>query len=190
MRYATSLLATLLSLLMASTTVSVPACDLSCWLRQTHPDCHAGGSASAKEAGMSKDSMSMPADMDMGPDLSDSSMATDIRINVTPGRSMTMSPQLEMATERFMRAPQAGMGTNAIPDHSRTLSSCTHETCSQISASTSPPRADQGQPDFLHCMPIHVSSPVNLRADSHWIGPGTPPPEILPTEVLATILRI
>jgi hypothetical protein len=205
-------------MLMVSTSASASACDLSCWLGQAHSDCHAGGAATSSATTMpmssimpmdmssnenpqtptshaagataAKGSMSMPADMDMGPDQTDSSIAVDTRMSVTPGHLMTMSPRPEMLTERFMRGPNPGMESNNVPGHSGHLSSCTHETCSQISASVSPPRVNHAQANFLYCVSIRIASPVNPWTDSQWIRPGPPPPEILSAETLSTILRI
>jgi hypothetical protein len=185
MRGILSSLAAVLSLLMVSTSVSASACDLSCWLRQTHSDCHTVGPAAA-----SKDDMPMPAgaDMDSGP--AESSMAPDSTVSATPAHSMPMAPQQEMAAERFVHGTRPDMRTSAMPEHSRSVSSCTHETCSQISASASPPGADHAQLDSLHWMAVSISSPVNLLTGFHWIHLGTPPPTLLSADRLITALRI
>lgn len=214
----TSSLAAFLSMLMVSTSASASVCDLSCWLRQAHSDCHSGGPTTSRDAGMPmssmmamdmsanenpqmpvadatpstapKDSTPMPPGMDMRPGRSDNPMAADAGMHATPGRLMSMSPRPEMAAERFQRALKSGMRTNTMHHHPGNLSSCTHETCSQISASVSPPRVEHAQPSFLHSAPISPSNPVDLWADSQLIRPGIPPLEVLPAEGLATILRI
>jgi len=182
----TSLLAVLLSLLMVSTSVSASACDLSCWLHQAHFDCHTASSSTTLE----ETPMSMSPDMDMSSNHSESMIQPDAGMNAIPGHSMPMSPELRMATERFESATKPELRTSALHNHSKAVSSCTHETCSQISASVSPPQADRCQPNSLHWVAINVSSPVNLWIDLHWIRPGTSPPKLLATHRLVTTLRI
>jgi hypothetical protein len=208
-----------MSLLMVSTSVVASACDLSCLLHQAQPDCHARGSATAKEAGMSmstgvamdmgpsesqrmtpprdgtgtaaQESMSMPADMDMGSERRDSPVAVNARTNAKPSHLMPMPPRPEMATVRLLRAAKPGMETSVMPDHSWTLSTCTDETCSRISASASLPSADHHcQPNALRRLAIRASSPVNPWTEFPWIRPGTSPPESAAAKRLATILRI
>ena len=212
-------LAALLSVLMISSSVSASACDLACWLHQANSDCHDGGSPTPEvEADMSmslgmvmhmdrdksqrmegtpvrtgrapEDSIAMSADMDMGADGGDSSEALDTTINATTGYLVLMSPQPDIATERLVRGARPGMEKRAIPDHSRTVSSCTHETCNQISASTSPPNAPHSQHDALNIVASSASSLLNLWTDSDWIRPGPTPPENATMDQLATILRI
>jgi hypothetical protein len=213
-----SSLSLLLSLLMFSNVVSASACDLECWLGQANSDCHDGGSATAREADMSmspsmvmhvnrdetgrtdgtpgrtitdpEDSMAMPADMDMGPDGDDSAFGTDAGINATPSTLMFMSKQLDIMTELLVREQKPVMEESAMPDHSRTVSSCTHETCSQISVSTSPPKAQHSDHDALCSVASSASSLLNIRTDFHWIRPGTPPLENATVDHLAAILRV
>jgi hypothetical protein len=203
---------------MVSTLASASACDLACSLRQTHSDCHAGVPKS-KEADMSMpsilhmdsspnenhqmpvppadagtppdNSMSMPADMDMGPERGDSSIAGNTIMNAAPDHSILLAwpPRPQLLIERFMRAPEPGMRTSAMPRHPGTRSSCTHETCSQISSSTSGRRSDHAQPSAVDCTPTHVPSTVNLRTNSHRIRLESPPESLL-AESPATILRI
>jgi hypothetical protein len=203
---------------MVSSSASASVCDLACSLRQTHSDCHVSAPTSRAahmsmpsilhmdmsphenyqrpvppaDAGTSRDnSLSMPADMDMGPDHSDSSMAADTVRSATPGHLILFPwpPRPEMLTERLMRAPEPGMRTSAMPRHPGTHSTCTHEACSQISSSTSPSRLDHAQLSAVDCAPAHVSSPVNLWTNSHWIRLGSPPQRLL-AESPATTLRI
>ena len=212
-----SLLALLLSLLMFSTSVSASACDLACWLHQAHSDCHDGGSAAQEaDASMSpgmvmhvnrdqaqrmegnpgrmvtepKDPMATAADMDMGSDGSDNALGTDAATNATPRHLMFMSQQPDVITEPLVREQKPVMEESAVPDHSRTISSCTHETCSQISASTSPPKAQHSDHDALCSVASSASSLLNVRTDFHWVRPGTPPPLIATVADLATILRV
>ena len=177
-------LAALLSLLMFSSSVSASACDLSCWLRQARPDCHGGDPGATKQA-----DMSMSSDMDMGPEHGHSAMATNITTHVAPRQVISMSPQAEIVTHRIMRAAEPGMRTEDMPDHSRSISSCTHETCSQIWASVPPPSTNHAQRNFLHYMQIRISSPLSLQTNSRSIRFASLP-EFALLERLVTILRI
>ena len=179
MRSITTSLAALLSLLLISTPVSAWACDLSCSSHEARSDCHSSATASKGDT-----AMSMPPGMDMGSDQTESSMGP------TPGHSMPMSPQQEMATQRLEQLSKLEMRRDATHDHSKSVSSCTHETCSQISASASPPGADHSQPNSLHQIAINISSSVNLGIIFHSIRLGTPPSKHLTAYRLVTTLRI
>jgi hypothetical protein len=208
MRRITNSLAVPLSLLIVASSVSASSCDLACWLRRAHSDCHRGGSA----ATVKKTAMS--GDMDMGsghggsviaPDanmnpMPGHSMSSDIglgrsqsistpqgRLNARPDRAMSMSPQMEMAPEQFVTAPQP---ETRRTDHSTPLSPCTHELCSQVSASTSPPSGSQSQWNSLHWIATVILSPLNLGTSFQWIKLGIPPPKLLAADRLTTILRI
>lgn len=162
MRRITSSLAALLSLLVVSTWVSASACDLSCWLRQAHSDCHIASSATSDTA------MSMPAEMDMGSmdmgsDPSASTTGTGVSLTGVPVHPMSTSPQAE---------------------------TCAHETCSQVLASASSPSADHSRHNSLSWIAIDIAIPVNLLTGFHPIRPGTPPPKTLAIDPLVTSLRI
>ena len=137
-----------------------------------------------------RDSMAMPADMDMSSDDNNSSEASDTTIKATTDYLMLMPPHPEMAIERLLPEARPGMEKSAMPDRSRTVSSCTHETCSQISASTSPPTPQHPGHDALCSVASIASSLLNVRTDFHWIRPGTPPPLSATADQLATILRV
>jgi hypothetical protein len=185
MRWVTSSLAALLSLLLVSAPVSAWACDLSCSSLQARSDCHSSTTTSKDDT-----ATSMPSGMDMGSDHNESSMGPDAVINPLPGHSMPMFPHQEMAMQNFGHTTNLALGTRALRDHSKSVSSCTHETCSQVSASASPPGADHPQPGSPHRIAMSVPSPVNLWIAFHWIRPGIPPPELLTADRLVTILRI
>src|SRR6202521_4634874 len=180
----TSLFGGVLSLLLVSTPVSAWACDMSCSLHQAHSDCRT--SATTKD----DTGMSMSPDMDMGSDHSESSKMPDTVMSATPGHSMSTSPQQEMATQRFEHATKPKLATGVMHDHSKRLSSCTHETCTQVSASASPPGANYSQPNSLHWVEVSFLSPVNLWVGFRWIRPGTSPPKLLTADRLVTTLRI
>jgi hypothetical protein len=178
-------LTALLSILLVSAPVSAWACDFSCSSHQVRSDCHTPTTTSKDDT-----AMSMPPGMDMGSDQSEGSMGPNTVVNAMSGHSMSMSPQQEMVNQRFEQTSAPEMKTGATQDHSKSVSSCTHETCSQVSTSASPPRADHSQPNSLHRVGISISSPANLWISFHWIGPGTPPPQLLTADRLVTILRI
>jgi hypothetical protein len=214
-RTISSLAAGMLSVLMILTPVSASACDLSCWLRKAHSDCHATGSAAqSEEIAMSMsspmdmrpgrqpvmgshmhadattdDSMSMAPDMDMGQSHSKRVAGSGGDLSAAPRHSMSMSPQLEGTIKRFVRVAKAEMRM-AMPGHSGTLSSCKHEPCSQASISASPPTGDHPQPISVHWMLTSISNPANLWIDRSWMGPGPPPLKILAVVRLTTALRI
>jgi len=185
MRRIASSLAGLLSFLLISAPVSAWACDLSCSSHQTRSDCHSSTTASKDDT-----AMSMPPGMDMGSDQTESPMGPDTIMSATPGHSMPMSPQQEMTTRRLEQVSKLEMRTGAMHDHSKSVSSCTHETCSQVSASASPPGADHSQPNSLHGIASSISSPVNLWTDFYWVRLGNSPPKLLPANRLVTTLRI
>ena len=185
MRSITTSLAALLSLLLVSAPVSAWACDVSCSSHQEHSDCHASATPSENDT-----AMSMPAGMDMGSDQSESPTGSDTVMGTVPGHYMSMSPQQEMATRRFEQATKPATRTDTLHDHSKGISSCTHETCSQLSTSASPPGADHSQPNSLHRVAVNISSPANLLVSFYWVQLGTPPPKPLTTDRLITTLRI
>ena len=218
MRSTTSSLATLLSVLMVSTSASASVCDLTCWLHQAHSDCHGVSSVTKSEEGtavsmssdmdmsseesepmitaprteadaMTDDSMSMPPDTDMGPDHSESMGRPVTMRNAILRHPMAMSVQREGVTERFASTMKVA-GTRATRNHSSKLSSCRHEPCSQASISASPPTGDHPQPASLLWIPTGISNTVNLWTGSHWMHPETSPPEILAVIRLTTTLRI
>src|SRR5580692_5084665 len=110
MRRITACMAALISLLFAFTSISVSACDLSCWLRQGQDDCHSGVSMSGEDAGTAMTS-AMPMAMSsrqmqhvMAPDARAGSLDSLVNVSLeigTPLRLMPMSPQMEMAVQRF-----------------------------------------------------------------------------------------
>ena len=185
MRKITSSLAALVSLLLVSSPVSSWACDFSCSSHQAPSDCHTSATT-----GQDDTAVSMPPGMDMGSDQTESPMEPDSVVSATPAHSMFMSPQQRMTTDRFDLATNTRMRTAAMDAHSKSVSSCTHETCRQASVSASPPGPDHSQPNSVHRMAISISCPVNLWISFHSISPGAPPPKLLAAGRLITTLRI
>ena len=208
MRRITNSLAVLLSLLMVASSVSASSCDLTCWLRRAHSDCHSlgllrpskrppcpgtwtwgsghGESMTAPDTNMSPmPSHSMSSGMGLG--RSQSMSAPQERLNARPDRAMSMSPQMEMVPERFVSATQR---ETRRADHRKALSPCTHGLCSQVSASASPPGGSRSQCNSLHRTAIVILSPLHVGTGFHWIKLGIPPPKVLTADHLTTILRI
>ena len=181
-RAISSLVAATLSLFVVSTSASGLVCDLSCWLHQTDSDCHTVGSATTGD----EMAMSMPSDMDMGPD----SMPGPGTVLTTSAPSITMPPQMQMVTERVGYAPKSEAGTSSVPGRSKSSSSCIHEPCAQVWSSVSSPNPHHCQANSQQGMTINISSPINSWIGFDWIGSGTPPPKILTAPHLTTTLRI
>ena len=184
MRILTASLAALLSVLIVSTSVSASACDLSCWLRQAHSDCHSAASASP---GNSATPEGMDMSMDMG---SGDSKSMTAMTAIQSGHSMLMFPEMGMATQGFEQASKAETNRSGMPDHSKSISSCAHETCSQTWSATSPPTGDHSHFIALYQAAIGILIPVNLHVASYSIGVGAHPPGILAPDSLVTALRI
>lgn len=162
----------MLSVLIVSTSVSVSACDLSCWLNQTSSDCHSASPAGDDRMAASS-AMEMSAGMEMGSHSAQSRTPLYGRANgVTrhvmsaPMRMMPRAPQVISKTEGSASATFA---------HSRALSACSHETCSQAAAASSPPRISQGSSPGLNAGMIRISTPANLLTTSNRIASGAPP---------------
>jgi hypothetical protein len=174
-------LVALLSILMVSASVSASACDLSCWLRQIHSDCHGVSSAATSQ---DNTVMAMTEDMDM------SSMDPDMAMSATSDQSMVMSPQHEMVMQPFEHATKPESGTGATRDHSKGMSSCTHEACNQFSISLSPPGGDHSPPISSTWLAVTISNPVNLGIGLPWLRLEVSPPKLLTADRLITTLRI
>jgi hypothetical protein len=197
MRWLTGSLAALLSLLMVTTSVSASVCDLSCWLRRAHSDCHGASSATNDNA------MAMAMPMDMGAGTHDSAEMgePDTATVTTPGNfvsmtdrmrmSMPMFAQAQKVTGRFEYAAKAEAGSDSMPGHSKTISSCSHEPCAQIWGSASPPPgADRLRVNSRHFTTMSVSRPASVSMSFQQICIKASPPELLAIQPLVTSLRI
>ena len=187
MRKIATPLPVLLSVVLVCTPLSASACDLSCWLHQTASDCHSASSAA--EAGQRM--MSASSAMDMSSEAETSSHVTqshagpDHSVNASTHHSMSTQMDMGRGSRKIMQ--KSGESSSAMFDHSKTLSPCSHETCSQASASASPPRARGDQPAYLHCAAIDGWSPANLFTSSPRLAPGTSPPILLAVDLLTTL---
>jgi hypothetical protein len=166
------LLPAMLSVLMVSTSVSVSACDLSCWLNQASPECHSA-SPSAENRMTASSMMEMSAEMEMD------SHAARIQ-QPLEGWASGITRHLMFAHMRMTRrAPEVlsntGVSAGATFDHSGLLSPCTHEMCSQDAPSSSPPGTSQSRSPGLHWAVICVSIPRTPLTSSSRILSGAPP---------------
>jgi hypothetical protein len=186
MRKMIRVLPALLSLLMICTSVSVSACDLSCWLRQTPSDCHSANSATENGA----ETMSASSVMDMSAEMKISSHGAQNKAGI--GQSAKgvaghqMSAQMDMVGSALQAINKIDASASTLFDHSRAFSPCSHEACSQATASVSPPSASQNQSVYLHCAILDLSSATNLVINSRQVARGSPPlihhsADLLPT---------
>jgi hypothetical protein len=177
----------LLSVLLVCTPLSASACDLSCWLHQTASDCHSASLAAEADQGM----MSASSAMDMSSEAGTSSHVTQSHANldhrVNASTHHLVSAQMDMVRGSRKIIQKSEESSSATFDHSRTLSPCSHETCSQASASASPPKAGGDQPAYLHCAAIGGWSPANFLTSSPRLAPGTSPPILLAVDLLTTL---
>jgi hypothetical protein len=201
-------LGALLSLLMAASSVSASTCDLTCWLRQAHVDCHSFGPATTDQ----QTPKSMPEHMDMGPG---HRIVVGPDPSVNPGHSMSSDPGLGPGCQAKMMGLGARMITSArllsmslpmgvaarqfrhetkpetaMADRPPRGSPCTHELCRQISAPMSPSSGDNSQDGSLPWTAIGILSSVHLGTGVHWTRAGIPPPRLLAVGRLTAILRI
>jgi len=176
----------LLSILMVFTPVSVSACDLSCWLHQTSSDCHSASSDAEDSVRMTSRSsaMDMSAYMEMSSDGAQSKADPHESVQDATGHLMSAGMDMIRSPRQVITKTDVSEGTGF--DQSRALSPCSHETCSQATTSTSPPKTSPGQAN-LYCAAIHVSTAPNPLASSRRITPGDPPPINHPAALLPTL---
>lgn len=161
----------MLSVLLVSTSLSVSACDLSCWLDQRRSDCHSTGPAT-KESMDAASAMEMSAEMEMDSQAKQGQKTLSVRAN--SHMRHVMSAQMEMTRREPQVISQSKLSGNAAFAHSGTPSACNHETCNQAEASSSPPRRSQGRSPDLHRAVIRASIPANLLTNSNQITPAVP----------------
>jgi hypothetical protein len=176
----TSPLAALLVLLMVSASAS--SCDLSCCLRRTHSDCRSAGSVLTNKADTA---VSMSPDMNMAPD--QTSTGPDAGVNAAPPNSRSVLPDTDTAFEHFEYATKPESGGGSTPEHSKSISSCSQEACSQVWVSDSVPGLDHARHDFLGWTAIGIPGLLNMKVGAPWARLRASPPEI---PRLATTLRI
>ena len=176
----------LLSVLLMFAALATSACDLSCWLHQTGSHCHSANSAIENNQRTSASSeMDMSSEAETSSHVTQSHAAPDHSVNASTHHSMP--PQMDMVRSSLQVIKKSDVSSSATFDPSKTLSPCSHETCSQASASASPPRASGDQPAYLHCVTFDGSSPANLLTSSPRLAPGTSPPMLLAVDLLCTL---
>lgn len=180
MRSLTSALASLLALLMVSTSVSGSACDLSCWLGGAHSDCHTGASDPSARAATRMDMPGMNMDLQ-------GNTASCPQPHLVAKFHHAMRGEIDVAIEPYQGTGLFAVRRATAQKHSGSLNSCTHGVCAQVSSATSPPQPDHAPPRFVSGTSIR---PVGLYAVSNWIRPGASPPRISPSEGFSAILRI
>ena len=177
MRRHAKLWASMLIFVLISAPVSVSACDLSCWLDRTGPDCH-----SVSPSGDRNDSMSMPAgmNMDMG-----SAGTADLIIASAPASMIHTMFKLDFARNP-VEPPADALSASSTP--SGNITSCAEEACSHLSISGAPPNAQ--------CLLCHISFwiaagfsiyPELLAGVARTIESDTSPPRLSPPGDLASL---
>jgi len=193
----------LLSVFMVFAPLSASACDLSCWLNQTISDCHSAGPFTEGSPSL----MSAPAMMDMSAEgemsshgaqdnedynvsgaAHHSSMTEQTDLAMTEQMDLAMTEQMDLA-RRPVEVTRTDVSSTSGFSPSKKLSRCSHETCSQASASASPQRVRGDQPAYLLTVDIAVRNPANFLTNPHEAVFGTPPP-ITPAADLLIALRI
>jgi len=185
----------LLSVFMVFAPLSASACDLSCWLNQTNSDCHSAGPFTEGSQSL----MSAPAMMDMsaGGEMSSHGAQDNEDYNVSgTAHHSSMTEQMDLAmtaqmdsARRPVEVTRTDVSSTSGFNPSKKLSRCSHESCSQASASASPQRVRGDQPAYLLTVDIAVRNPANFLTNPHEAVFGTPPP-ITPAADLLIALRI
>jgi hypothetical protein len=186
MRRVAWLLPMLLSVLLAFAPLSVSACDLSCWLQRSAPDCHWLGSAAENMQG----TMSQATDMDMSSGAetwapnAQTSAGSDHAVNAVVHHSMPTQMDMRRGSLQVMQKSHAS--SSAGLDHSNTLSPCVHGTCAQAATSSSPPRASHAQPANLQFVAAGAPNSAKPLTTTR-LAPETSPPASLLADLLPTL---
>jgi len=197
MRKVISFLPALVSMLMVSTSLSASACDLSCWLQQRRSDCHSGWATEGNQRTMSASSSTSAMDMSSAAEMSSHAVqsvaGTDHIVNAGAHQSMSvhsMSAQMDMVSGSLQVIRKSDVKSSVTFDRSKGLSPCSHEGCSHVSVSASPPRASRAQLSYLaylHGVAIHISTLANLSTSSRRIASGMPLPINLAVDFFPTL---
>jgi hypothetical protein len=180
-------LPTLVSVFMVFAPLSASTCDLTCWLHYTASDCHSDSLATEGHQKMmpASSEMEMSSDPEMSSHVTQSNARPSYSVNAIAHHSM--SAQMDMVRRSLQVIQKSDAGSNTGFDHSKRLSPCSHDTCSQASASGSPPRASRTRPAHRHDLIIHISNPSDLLTSSHRVASGAPPPINLEVDLLPTL---
>jgi hypothetical protein len=186
MRRVARLLPILLSVLLTSAPLSASACDLSCWLQRSGPDCHQIGSSSVD----SHTAMSEASEMHMSSG-SEAGLA-NAQANGRPSHAVSATTHHSMSTQMNMRRgsgqpmEKAYGSSSARLDRSNALSLCVHGTCAQAATSSSPPSAGHSQIADLQFLAVHALNFAKPLTASGVAAPETSRTVSQPLELLST----
>jgi len=175
----------LLSVLLMFAALATSACDLSCWLHQTGSHCHSANSAIENNQ---RTSASSEMDMSSEAEMSSHGIQSDAGSDCSPSAGTlhhSMFTQMDMIRDSLQVIQKSDVG--AMSNHSKRLSPCSHETCSQAAASASAPSASRARTVCRHCAAIHVSSPEDFLTTPHPLARGTSPHITLAVDPLITL---
>ena len=168
-------LATLLSVILATTSISASACDLSCWLHLADSECHIALFHASFE---SRTVESKPSVSEMKSHHCGRSIGTHAG-----------GTHAGDAARSHFASSMAGMH-GAGSEGSRTVSSCAQEECRKPTAFTPPPQRTFSQTDSLPAEEIGILNLFSFTVKSQQTRLETPPSGILAPDRLTTSLRI
>jgi hypothetical protein len=182
MRKIATPLALMLSALLALTTASASACDLSCWLARASSGCP----SATPQMNMDMGGMDMSGAMNAAP--VSNPTPNDQRDKNNSRHSMPV--QMGMPDEPLQHGVIGERGMNADSSNGPPAPTCVYESCRQISASSSPPSASQSPPIFLRFVALYNCDPAGLPIASDQVNSGASPPPIHAVERHIVSLRI
>jgi hypothetical protein len=168
-------LATLLSVILATTSISASACDLSCWLHPADSDCHIAGSYASLKSRTVESRPSVP-------EMKSHHCGRSI------GTHAGGTHAGDVARTHFASSATGMHGAGS--EGSRTFSSCAQEECRKPSASTSPPRRNSSQTDPSPAEEIGILNLFSFPVSSQQTRLERPPSGIPAPDRLTTSLRI
>lgn len=143
-------LATLLSLMMAMTSLSASACDLSCWLHVAHSNCPIADPRAAPRV----------VEVSSAPRMSShhcgslvGTHAADIREHSVPSATGTRLALVKYSPQNAPRVTAGG--------YPGTFSSCTQEAYCQPSVSTFPAKIDSSQTVSFQAADVSILIPFS-----------------------------
>jgi len=168
-------LATLLSVIVATTSISASACDLSCWLHLADSECHIAGSYTSLKSRTVESKPSVPE-----------MKSHHCGRSIGPHAARTYAG--DAARSHFASSATGMHGEGS--EGSRTVSSCTQEECRKPSASTSPPQRNSSQTDSSPAEEIGILNLFSFTVNSEQTRLERPPSGISAPDRLTTSLRI
>lgn len=188
MRGLTSVLASLLALLMVSTSASGSACDLSCWLGGAHSDCHTAAPDPSDASGQAMATMDMDG-MDMGSAHNHGTAVQQMRLETKSRHAKCV--QLP-AIHKFGSISSFEFHAGYERNYSKGATDCTSDPCRQDAAFTSPPNRGHFQSNFAQLITASVFQNSAKVATGNRQIRSAPPPSAknAALENFVTILRI